>query len=279
MLEDAQLLNELDRIAVAAGHEIMSVYSRTGDVVFSEKADTSPLTEADTRANALICDELQALTPQIPLVSEETELPAFEQRQQWAEYWLIDPLDGTKEFINKNGEFTVNIALIRGGTPVIGVVHAPVTGLSWLGAIGLGAWKRSEGGELESIRTAALEKDAAQATLRVLASRRHGEQALESLLAGLGRLYKSIELANMGSSLKFCALAEGKADFYPRLAPTSEWDTAAAQAVLEAAGGQVLKTDFSPLRYNSKKDILNPSFLAIGDPRGDWQCKLANLLP
>ncbi len=279
MLEDAQMLNELDRIAAAAGREIMSVYSRTGDVVFSEKADSSPLTEADTRANTLICRELRALSPQIPLLSEEGDLPAYEQRQQWNEYWLIDPLDGTKEFISKNGEFTVNIALIRTGFPVMGVVHAPVTGISWLGVIGLGAWKRSDGGELEHIRTAALAHDGAQTTLRVLASRRHGEQALESLLAGLGKSFNSIELGNMGSSLKFCALAEGKADFYPRLAPTSEWDTAAAQAVLEAAGGLVLKTDFTPLRYNSKEDVLNPSFLAIADPRFDWQKSLSAALP
>jgi len=274
MLENAQLLNELNRIASAAGREIMTVYTRTGDVVFSEKADASPLTEADTRANTLICQELQMLTPLIPIVSEEGELPAFAQRQQWSEYWLIDPLDGTKEFINKNGEFTVNIALIRAGIPVMGVVHAPVTGVTWLGVIGLGAWKQSEGGELENIRTRALSSDFAQTTLAVLASRRHGEQALEALLKDLAGTFKHVELGNMGSSLKFCALAEGKADLYPRLAPTSEWDTAAAQAVLEAAGGMVVKTDLTPLLYNSKADILNPSFFAVGDPRIDWETLL-----
>ncbi|MGJ8688484.1 MAG: 3'(2'),5'-bisphosphate nucleotidase CysQ [Gammaproteobacteria bacterium] len=274
MLENAQLLNELSRIASAAGREIMAVYARTGDVVFSEKADASPLTEADTRANTLICRELQMLTPLIPILSEEGELPAFTQRQQWSEYWLIDPLDGTKEFISKNGEFTVNIALIRAGVPAMGVVHAPVTGTTWLGVIGLGAWKQLEGGALENIRTRALASDSTQSTLAVLASRRHGEQALEALLEDLRKSFKHVELGNMGSSLKFCALAEGKADLYPRLAPTSEWDTAAAQAVLEAAGGRVMKTDLTPLLYNSKADILNPSFFAVGDPRIDWETLL-----
>lgn len=278
MLDDAQLLNELSRIASAAGREIMAVYSRTGDVVFADKEDASPLTEADTRANTLICHELEVLTPETPILSEEGSLPSFVQRQQWSEYWLIDPLDGTKEFINKNGEFTVNIALIRGGVPVMGVVHAPVLGFSWLGVIGLGAWKQSEGGELEHIKTRAVAPDLAQTTLAVLASRRHGEKALEALLAGLAKTFKNVELSNMGSSLKFCALAEGKADLYPRLAPTCEWDTAAAQAVLEAAGGMVLKTDFTPLLYNSKEDVLNPSFLAIADPRIDWKTTLSALL-
>ena len=271
MLEDAQLLKELSRIARAAGQEIMAVYSRTGDVVYSAKQDASPLTEADTRANTLICQELQMLTPHIPIVSEEAQLPDYALRQHWAEYWLIDPLDGTKEFISKNGEFTVNIALIRAGIAVMGVVHAPVVDVTWLGIIGLGAWRQSEDGEWGAIKTRTLAPDLAKATLTVLASRRHGERALESLLAELASIFKSVELSNMGSSLKFCALAEGKADFYPRLAPTSEWDTAAAQAILEAAGGLVIKTDFTPLLYNSKEDVLNPSFLAIADPRIDWE--------
>lgn len=275
MLENTELLHEVCRIARAAGQEIMAVYSRSGDVEFASKADASPLTQADTRAHHTIATGLSALKPALPVLSEEGDLASFAQRQQWHEYWLVDPLDGTKEFINKNGEFTVNIALIRDGTPVLGVVHAPVTGLTWLGLVGLGAWKRLEGGELEHIRTHTLAESLAQTTLRVLASRRHGAQALAPVLDALAAASKALELRNIGSSLKLCALAEGDADIYPRLAPTSEWDTAAGQAVLEAAGGLVLAIDFTPLMYNGKEELLNPSFIAVGDPRIDWQGLLA----
>jgi 3'(2'), 5'-bisphosphate nucleotidase len=259
MLENTALINTISHIATLAGQEIMAVYTNTGSIAVSNKADDSPLTEADTRANKLICAELQRLTPAIPIVSEENPLAPFAQRQQWQEYWLIDPLDGTKEFVDRNGEFTVNIALIRGGAPVLGVVHAPVTGMSWLGVVGLGAWKRGENEALEHIKTRAFEGELAQSTLKVLASRRHGSPAQQSMLDRLATRFAQVEVVNIGSSLKFCMLAEGKADFYPRLAPTSEWDTAAAQAVLEAAGGKVMKTDFSTLGYNSK------------DARIDWR--------
>tara|TARA_R110002167_G_C12702920_1_gene653888 strand:+ start:8466 stop:9305 length:840 start_codon:yes stop_codon:yes gene_type:complete len=271
MLENTELINSISHIATLAGQEIMAVYTNAAGITVTNKEDHSPLTEADTRANALICTQLQKLTPDIPILSEETTLTPFAQRQQWQEYWLIDPLDGTKEFIDRNGEFTVNIALIRDGAPVLGVVHAPVTGTSWLGVIGLGAWKRGENEALEHIKTRAFEGEMLQSTIRIVASRRHGSAALESMLEQLSKRFAAVEMLNVGSSLKFCMLAEGKADFYPRLAPTSEWDTAAAQAVLEAAGGKVMKTDFSTLGYNSKDDILNPHFLAVGDARIDWR--------
>ncbi len=271
MLENVELLNTINQIATLAGHEIMEVYRCTGTLAVSHKLDDSPLTEADTRANALICEQLQRISPTLPILSEEGVLAPFTQREQWQEYWLIDPLDGTKEFIQRNGEFTVNIALIRGGVAVLGVVYAPVTDTSWLGVIGLGAWKREGKGALEPIRTKSLAADLHRTTLRVVASRRHGGDALEQILERLAPRFTAIEMLNMGSSLKFCLLAEGKADFYPRLAPTSEWDTAAAQAILEAAGGRVMRTDFSALRYNQKQDILNPHFYAIGDSRLDWQ--------
>ncbi len=271
MLENTELINSISHIATLAGQEIMAVYTNAAGITVTNKEDHSPLTEADTRANALICTQLQKLTPDIPILSEETTLPPFAQRQQWQEYWLIDPLDGTKEFIDRNGEFTVNIALIRDGAPVLGVVHAPATGISWLGVIGLGAWKRGESGTLEHINARTFEGELIQSTIRIVASRRHGSTALESMLEQLGKRFAAVEMLNVGSSLKFCMLAEGKADFYPRLAPTSEWDTAAAQAVLEAAGGKVMKTDFSTLGYNSKDDILNPHFLAVGDARIDWR--------
>tara|TARA_R100001377_G_scaffold78238_1_gene55871 strand:- start:269 stop:1108 length:840 start_codon:yes stop_codon:yes gene_type:complete len=271
MLEDTELVDAISHIATLAGHQIMAVYTNAAGVAVTHKVDHSPLTEADTLANALICTELQRLTPNIPILSEEAALTAFAQRRHWQEYWLIDPLDGTKEFIDRNGEFTVNIALIREGVPVLGVVHAPVAGTSWLGVIGLGAWKRGENQTLEHIKTRAFEGELSQSTLKVVASRRHGSAALEAMLEQLSKRFAAVEMLNVGSSLKFCMLAEGKADFYPRLAPTSEWDTAAAQAVLEAAGGKVMKTDFSTLGYNSKDDILNPHFLAVGDARIDWR--------
>lgn len=271
MLENTELINRICHIATLAGHEIMAVYTNAGSIAVRNKEDNSPLTEADTRANALICAQLKQLTPDIPILSEETTLTPFAQRQQWQEYWLIDPLDGTKEFIDRNGEFTVNIALIRNGAPVLGVVHAPASGTSWLGVIGLGAWKQGENAALEHIKTRAFEGELIQSTIKVVASRRHGAAALESMLDRLGSRFAAVEMLNVGSSLKFCMLAEGKADLYPRLAPTSEWDTAAAQAVLEAAGGKVMMTDFTTLRYNSKDNILNPNFLAIGDARLDWQ--------
>jgi len=271
MLENTELINTINDIATLAGHEIMAVYTNAGSIAVRNKEDDSPLTEADTRANDLICTALQQLTPGIPILSEETTLTPFAQRQHWQEYWIIDPLDGTKEFIDRNGEFTVNIALIRNGAPVLGVVHAPVSGTSWFGVIGLGAWKRGENSALEHIKTRAFEGELIQSTIKVVASRRHGSVALESMLDRLASRFAAVEMLVVGSSLKFCMLAEGKADFYPRLAPTSEWDTAAAQAVLEAAGGKVMKTDYTTLRYNGKDDILNPHFLAIGDARLDWQ--------
>jgi 3'(2'), 5'-bisphosphate nucleotidase len=259
-------LEAVAAIAVRAGEEILEVYGRTDALQVEYKEDDSPLTAADTRANALIVQALGQLTPTIPVLSEEAALPPFAVRSAWQEYWLIDPLDGTREFVSRNGEFTVNIALIRDGVPVLGVVHAPVPGVSWLGVPGSGAWKCETGKSWQAIHTAALPT----ASLRVVASRRHGAEALDVLLRRLAAHFPEVSLVNKGSSLKFCLLAEGSADFYPRLAPTSEWDTAAAQAVLVAAGGAVLREDLQSLRYNTKADILNPSFLAVADAGADW---------
>jgi len=264
-------LGEVADIAARAGREILEVYGRTGDLQVSFKADKSPLTEADTRANRLIVEAFRHLTPATPVLSEEGALPPFAERAGWQEYWLIDPLDGTKEFLSRNAEFTVNIALVRNGSPVLGVVHAPVPGTSWLGVPDLGAWKLERDKPWQPIHSARL----TSGPLRVVASRRHGAEALESLLARLAQHFQHVSVVNTGSSLKFCRLAEGSADFYPRLAPTSEWDTAAAQAVLVAAGGAVLKEDLQALRYNAKADILNPSFFAVADAGADWARLLA----
>lgn len=271
MRDLTSLAQHVAGIALQAGKEILAVYADPQQQALQLKADDSPVTSADLRAHALILQALHTLTPAWPVLSEESPLPPFAERAQWQDYWLIDPLDGTREFLSRNGEFTVNIALIRHGAPVLGVVHAPVSGESWMGIPGSGAWKSAAGGPWQSIHSAPLNP----ALLRVLGSRRHGGDALQGLLARLQPHFAQISLSTTGSSLKFCLLAEGQADFYPRLAPTSEWDTAAAQAVLEAAGGAVWQEDLQPLRCNRGESVTNPSFLAVGDATADWHRLLA----
>ena len=278
MKDDQALLSAVAEIAKRAGEEILDVYRRGSDIAIHVKADDSPLTEADTRANALIVRELQRLTPDIPLVSEESALSPYATRRQWREYWLIDPLDGTREFISRTDEFTVNIALIRDGVPVLGVVHAPVLSTTWGGLTGSGAWKQKADQRRRSIATVAIPAPGAKGSIRVVASRRHGQAAMQRLLDVLAENFAAVDLVHMGSSLKICILAEGGADLYARLAPTSEWDTAAAQAVLCAAGGMVCRTDLVPLHYNDKDNILNPSFLALGDAGYDWRRLLSAAL-
>ncbi len=271
-MRDLELLAErVAGIAIEAGAQILAVYDAPQHTGLQFKVDDSPVTTADLRAHALILQSLQALTPSMPVLSEESALPPFAERARWQEYWLVDPLDGTREFLSRNGEFTVNIALIRAGIPVLGVVHAPVSGISWRGIPGRGASKSGDGRHWQPIRTAPLNP----ALLRVLGSRRHGGDAVQGLLARLQPHFAQISLSTTGSSLKFCLLAEGKADFYPRLAPTNEWDTAAAQAVLEAAGGAVWQEDLQPLRCNRGESVTNPSFLAVGDATADWHRLLA----
>jgi 3'(2'), 5'-bisphosphate nucleotidase len=262
-----ELLQTVEDIAVRAGHQILEVYSRSGAVEVSSKDDDSPLTEADLRANKLIVGELIRLFPQLPILSEESDAISFTERRQWSEYWLVDPLDGTKEFISRNGEFTVNIALIRHGQPVLGVVHVPVTGISYVGFCegDLKSAYVSGADTWQPIAVSLLPDPAqwGQSALRVVASRRHGGEQLESMLADWRTKFRDLELLNMGSSLKICLVAEGKADIYPRFAPTSEWDTAAAHAVLRAAGGEIVDEFLKPLTYNQKESILNPSFIAL----------------
>lgn len=249
----------LRSIAQKAEAAILAVYESEVQVDF--KADSSPVTEADRRSHEVLVEGLEANFPGIPILSEESGPEAFEARTGWSEYWLVDPLDGTKEFLHRNGEFTVNVALIRDGKPVLGVVTVPVTGVGYSGSSkGAETWKKDS--PAESIRT----EPANLETLRVVTSRSHKSARLEGLL----KRYPGASWSSAGSSLKFCRVATGTADLYPRLAPTSEWDTAAAQAVLEAAGGQVLDLEGEPLRY-SKASLLNPWFLALGDPSLDWR--------
>ncbi len=255
-----QLIEPVVELAIKAGDAILEVYATDFDV--QHKADQSPLTQADMASHNVIDQGLKALTPDIPVLSEESGLPDFEERSQWTTYWLVDPLDGTKEFVNRNGEFTVNIALIENNRSILGVVHVPVKNRTYFGCAGYGAELRDA--ESAPVKITVAEETAKPA--RVVGSRSHRGSSLDAFLDMLG----DYEMRAMGSSLKFCLVAEGAADIYPRLGPTSEWDTAAAQAVVEQAGGSVITLDGKPLSYNSKAEILNPHFLVIGPRNRDW---------
>ncbi len=254
------LLEDIKRIAIAAGERILEVYD--SEFAIEHKDDKSPLTAADLAAHKAIVAGLAGLTPDIPVLSEESAKIPFEVRSSWTRYWLVDPLDGTKEFIKRNGEFTVNIALIDNGSVTLGVVYVPVTKLSYYACAGGGAFKQEAGQAPQPIHVTS----PAASPLRVVGSRSHSG---DSLLAYLDKLGEH-EMVSMGSSLKFCLVAEGKADIYPRLGLTSEWDTAAAQCVVEEAGGRVTGLDMQPLRYNTKDILLNPHFFVFGDTRRNW---------
>lgn len=247
---------EIEPVARAAGEAIMAIYSQPFAVEY--KSDESPLTAADKGAHEVIVRELVRLTPDIPVLSEESGPQVMAERLGWRRYWLVDPLDGTKEFVSRNGEFTVNIALIEEGAPRWGLVYAPVLDKLWYGGKGLGAWCIADG-RCEAIQTRPHREGS---PWRVVGSRNHLSRETLDYLARFGDMERGeIELVSMGSSLKFCIIAEGGAELYPRLAPTCEWDTGAAQAVLEGAGGSVTRLDGEPLVYN-KPDILNPWFVA-----------------
>lgn len=257
-------IDDLLQLARDAGAAILQVYNTDFDV--EHKQDDSPLTQADLASHHTIVDALQQLTPDIPVLSEESSKIPFETRKGWERYWLIDPLDGTKEFIKRNGEFTVNIALIEGDRPTLGVVYAPVLDQLYYGSDDNGAWQQNGEEAPQQIRAATERRSPAL----VAGSRSHAGESLQRFLGNLGEH----ELVSMGSSLKLCLVASGEADLYPRLGPTSEWDTAAAQAVVEAAGGRVTTLDMQPLRYNTKDSLLNPEFFVFGDDSVDWSSYL-----
>jgi 3'(2'), 5'-bisphosphate nucleotidase len=254
------LIDPVVALAIDAGRRILEVYS--SDFEVQSKDDDSPLTQADLASHFCIVAGLEALTPGLPVISEEAGLPDFEERRQWDRYWLIDPLDGTREFVNRNGEFTVNIALIDNKKPVFGVVYVPIQDKTYVGCEGYGAERRDGDGCVQSIHVAATSSN----PVRVVGSRSHRGASLDAYLERLG----DYDMIPMGSSLKFCVIAEGGADLYPRLGLTSEWDTAAAQAVIEQAGGSVVTLDGKAMKYNDKSDILNPHFFVIGATDRDW---------
>jgi len=254
-------VSPLLRIARIAGEAILEVYA-SADPGTTTKADSSPLTQADLRAHGVIQAGLESLTPELPVLSEESAEVPYEVRRTWERYWLVDPLDGTKEFLARNGEFTVNIALIVGHHPALGVVYVPARDTLYWGVPGEGAWRSVGGATAVPIRARAR----AASPVRVVASRSHRGSELDPFLAHLG----PHELVAVGSALKLCMVAEGTADVYPRLGPTSEWDTAAAHAIVVAAGGTVVMTDGEPLRYNTHAGMLNPDFLVYADRSRNW---------
>ncbi|MEO8741900.1 MAG: 3'(2'),5'-bisphosphate nucleotidase CysQ [Lysobacteraceae bacterium] len=254
------LRNACIELARDAGVAIMDVYAQDFEVV--SKSDASPLTAADMASHRIICAGLATLSPDIPVLSEESATIDWATRRGWSRYWLVDPLDGTREFVKKNGEFTVNIALIDGDAPVLGVVYAPALDYMVHAERGVGAFCRDGASDI-----ALTTRQPAPMPLRVAASRSHLDARTAAALEKMG----ATERIGMGSSLKFCRIAEGCIDVYPRFGPTSEWDTAAAQCVLEAAGGAVLTLDGAALRYNTKESLLNPDFVAIGDVKLPWR--------
>ncbi|MBV1904714.1 MAG: 3'(2'),5'-bisphosphate nucleotidase CysQ [Pseudomonadales bacterium] len=268
------MLEEIVSIAISASDEIMSVYA--ADFAVRSKQDRSPVTDADTRANTVILQSLERLTPDIPILSEESATIDYSVRRCWNRYWLVDPLDGTREFIKRNGEFTVNIALIESHQVTLGVVVAPVQKLVYLGHVAKGRaekWSfRDWFGTRGRIIPATLRpRSLNEQNIVLLTSRSHVGVALEKAISNYKGVYPGVQTMEVGSSLKLCLLADGQADLYPKLGKTSEWDIAAGQAILQAAGGVVLNQDCCPLRYNTKPSLLNPNFIAVSDPKYDWR--------
>ncbi len=259
-MDPKSLVEPIVALAEDAGRAILEVYSTDFEV--QSKEDASPVTQADLASHRWIDAGLRSLTPDIPIISEEAGLADFDVRSSWGLYWIVDPLDGTREFVNRNDEFTVNIALIENGVAILGVVHVPVFHRTYVGCQGLGAQRRDGDSDPVSINIAAN----SATPVRIVGSRSHRGKSLDAYLSAVGEY----DMVPMGSSLKFCVIAEGGADLYPRLGPTSEWDTAAAQAVVEQAGGSVVTLDGKPMKYNTKADILNPHFMVIGPADRDW---------
>lgn len=258
----ATLLDPVIEIAIEAGKQILAIYG-TKKFTVERKEDCSPLTEADLVSHRTILQGLKALLPGVPVLSEESQEIPFAERCTWQRYWLVDPLDGTREFIKGNGEFTVNIALIENHQPILGVIYVPVMKTLYYASRGRGAYKRLAREKAIILKV----RPWAGGSVRVAGSRSHANEYLKAFLDKVN----DYTLVSLGSSLKFCLVAEGKADIYPRFGSTSEWDSGAAQCVVEEAGGAVVSLASVPLRYNTKESLINPSFLAIADLAGDWE--------
>jgi len=250
----------LARQASDAIVQIYTQYTQTNRPDIIRKEDNSPVTQADLIANQIIVEGLSQLQPTLPILSEESVASDYATRRLWNSYWLVDPLDGTREFLAHNGEFTVNIALIHEGKSILGVVIAPMQQLAYFASKDIGAFKQHHNSQPVSIQTRRCDL-----SHFIIASSRHHGSTSQQMTDFLNNHFSHYQIINLGSSLKFCLIAEGKADFYPRLGPTSEWDTAAAHCILEQAGGLLVDFNNQPLVYNSKESLLNPEFLAVGD--------------
>ncbi len=246
-----QLIIATIEIAKEAGEAISQIYN--SDFDYQIKKDLSPITAADRLSHKIITERLKILTPEIPILSEENCDIPFKVRAQWADYWLVDPLDGTKEFINKNGEFTVNIALINNNIPILGIIHIPITHETYWGSKNKGSFYLNENDDVVSISVS----NNHQNPIRLVASRSHPSEMLNSLLKKI----VDYEIIDVGSSIKFCLMASGQADLYPRFGPTSEWDTAAGEAIARFAGGHVVSANGDSMNYNLKENYINPNFI------------------
>jgi len=246
-----QLISSTVEIAKLAGEGITEIYN--SDFDYQLKKDLSPITAADNLSHIIITKRLKILAPEIPILSEENCDIPYKIRENWTKYWLVDPLDGTKEFIKRNGEFTVNIALIENNTPIFGVIHLPVTSETYWGSQVNGSFYSSGNNDVKEIRVS----ENHQNPIRLVASRSHPSEMLNSLLKKI----VDYEIIEVGSSIKFCHIASGQADCYPRFGPTSEWDTAAGEAIVSSAGGHVVAASGNSMKYNVKEEYLNPNFI------------------
>lgn len=263
--------NYADVIALAreAGEAILSIYNRS-EYTAIEKSDDSPLTEADIAANNILVAGLTRIRD-IPIISEEADTPSLEERKQWSQFWLIDPLDGTKEFIDRNGEFTINIALIQNHTPIFGLIYAPVSNEVFYGGDGKAYCIRGNQAPtlLKSSSPSAQVRE--QNHIRVFGSRRHATEQLKHLCEHLRDRLSQVELISVGSALKLGYLADGQAELYPRFGNVSEWDIAAGHAILRCVGGDILTRQYEPIRYGDKPGMVVPGFFAVGCLDFDWR--------
>lgn len=258
------LLEGVKEASARAGEAILAIYADPSRFETEQKSDDSPLTAADLASNHILVRALKELTPRIPILSEESAQAPWSERQHWRACWVVDPLDGTKEFLKRNDEFTVNVGLVIDHVPVLGVVYAPALGQWYFAAQGQGAWEQKD---KEASRPIQVSTRVTEAAWRVVGSRSHQSPEMAGFLERLGET----QMVAMGSSLKLCLVASGEADVYPRLGPTSEWDTCAAHAIVNVAGGQVLSLETGePLAYNARETILNPNFIVCTEPKPEW---------
>ena len=260
MIPNNKLLLDVCNVSIEAGKEILNFYNN--DIEVTHKEDLSPLTKADLASNKIILESLTKLNSNIPILSEES-LVDWNIRKNWKKYWLVDPLDGTKEFIKKNGEFTVNIALIEDNNPILGVVYVPAKSLLYLAEKNKGSFKTNTKNKLENFE--GIQKILVSSQMnraRVIGSRSHSNATFDNWVK---EKFPNAEIVQAGSSLKFCLIAEGEADIYPRFGPTSEWDIAAGHMIVNEAGGKIRTFQNDSIKYNTKENIINPEFYAIGN--------------